>query len=92
MAKETQLLVNGKPMSNEQYLAILKQAKEAKEAYTKTDAYKAEVEARRKLSEKRNELVSKFIDFGKKNGLDLRETGSVGYSVYLASRNESNKE
>jgi hypothetical protein len=86
--EKTQMLVNGKPMSNEQYLALLKQAREAQEVYKSTPSYKAEVEARRKLSEKRIEFVTKFIDFGKKLGLDLREIGSVGYSVYLASRKE----
>ena len=84
-----QILVNGKPMTQEQYVALLKQAAEAQKAYKQTPAFKAEADARRKMTEKRNEYVDAFIKFGKTLKLDLREIGSVGYSVYLASRKNS---
>jgi hypothetical protein len=87
MANE-KILVNGKVMTQADYLALLSQAKEATKAYKETPAFKAECEARKKLSEKRVEYVTKFIEFGKKLGLDIREIGSVGYSVYLASRKD----
>lgn len=88
MATNTQILVNGKPMTNEQYLALLKQAREAQTAYKETPQYKAEVEAKRKLSEKRNEYVSKFIEFGRKLGLTTKEIGTIGSAVYQATRQE----
>lgn len=92
MTNEQKMLVNGRPMTNEQYLSLLKQAREAQAAFKATPAYKEEVAARRKLSEKRNEYVDAFIKFGKSLKLDLKEIGSVGYSVYLASRKDINQE
>ena len=92
MAKETQMLVDGKPMTQEQYVELLKKAAEATKAYKQTPQAKAEAEARKKMSEKRNEFVAKFVEFGKKLGLDLREIGSVGYSVYLFSRRDDVEE
>lgn len=92
MANDQKILVNGKPMTNEQYLKLLADAREAQVAYKATPAYKQEVEARRKFSEKRNENVDAFIKFGKSLKLDMREIGSIGYSVYLATRKAVNKE
>jgi DNA-binding transcriptional regulator YhcF (GntR family) len=73
-------------MSNEQYLALLKQAREATASYRETPAYKQEVEAKRKLSEKRNELISKFIEFGKKLGLSESETATICSGTYNTIR------
>jgi hypothetical protein len=89
--EKTNILVNGKPMTNEQYLALLKQAREAQTAYKATPQFKAEVEARRKLSEKRNEYVQKFIEFGRKIGLKDNEIGTICNATYVMIRKELNK-
>jgi hypothetical protein len=88
MAKNTQLLVNGKPMTNEQYLALLKQASDARAAYKDTPEYQTDLEAKRKATSRRKEMVTKFIDFGKKLGIELKEIGNIGYAVYMETRKE----
>jgi hypothetical protein len=88
----TQILVNGKPMTNEAYLKLLKDAREAQTAYKQTPQYKAEIEARQKLSAKRNELVAKFLEFGKKLGLTNSEIGTICNATYVMTRREENKQ
>ena len=80
------------PNMNEVYLKKLEDARNLLKAHKETPQYKAEQEAKQKLNDKRIELISKFLAFGKKEGLSDRETGIIGYAVYLTTKNPINKE
>jgi len=85
---ETKFLVNGKSMTNAEYLEVLKTARDAVKAYKSTDGYKREQEVKAHLIEVREKYIKQFIEFGKKQGLTMEEIGSIGLKLYQESKAE----
>jgi len=86
MNNETKFLVNGKPMTNREYLELVSKSREAQKAYMQTPEYKAEQDEKARMTKLREEHTNKFLEFGKKLGLSVSEIGSIGLKLYQDSK------
>ena len=86
---EAKFLVNGKPMTTEQYVKLLEDAKAANLAYKTTPAYTAEKEQKKKDAEAREANFGKVQKFAESLKLTPRQIGSIGYKLYLVSREDT---
>ena len=81
-ASDTKFLVNGKPMTNEDYSELMKQAREASKAYKTTDLYKQEQENKAKVEEQLKANIKKFEDLAKSLRLDDAVISRIGLNIY----------
>lgn len=84
----TKFLVNGKPMTNEEYEKLLNDAREAQRAYKSTPAFTAEQEQKKKDQQAREENYNKVLSYAKSLKLSSRQIGLIGYKMYVESKDE----
>ena len=89
MADNTKFLVNGKPMTKEQYVNLLNEVKNANAAYKSTPEYTAEQEQKKQDAIAKEENFAKILKYSKGLGLTSRQIGLIGYKLYLESREDA---
>lgn len=77
-------LVNGKPMTNEEYLDLLSNAREATKSYKDTPLYKKELEAKERANQELETNIKKFEDFAK--SLKVSELGISRIALVLYNK------
>lgn len=75
-------LVNGQPMTNAEYLDLLKKAREAQGAYKRTPAYKAEQEAKIKADADTQVNIKKFELLAESLRLPDASIAKIGLVIY----------
>lgn len=82
-------LVNGQPMTNEQYAELLKKAREATKEFKKTPAFTAEQEQKKKDAEAKQANYNKVKAFAKSLRLTDRQIALIGYKMYVDGKEET---
>lgn len=86
---ETKFLVNGKPMTKEQYIKLLEDARNANLAYKNTPEFTSEKEQKRQDALAKEENFAKILKFAQNLKLTSRQIGLIGYKLYLESKEEA---
>jgi hypothetical protein len=85
---DEKLLVNGKAITMAEYFELMKKAKEAVLAYKQSPAYESELKERAEAKILKDKFYAEFIALGKRLKLSSKVLGSIGYKLYLESKEQ----
>jgi hypothetical protein len=83
---EEKILVNGKAITLSEYYDMMKKAKEALLAFKESPAYQAELKDKAAAKAQKEKFYQEFVKLGDKLGLSSKALGSIGYKLYLESK------
>ena len=82
----TKFLVNGTPMTQGEYVELLKKARDSQKAYKSTPSYKAEQEEKMKTDTETKANTEKFIQLAKSLRLNDATISKIGLAIYKQYR------